>query len=154
MRVSNILFAGYKGWKQNYNFAKKQKTSAADLIRESIQNSYSYTDGQKKQLDTSIETKLKSGKKLTSEEMQYLQKKDPVLYMKVLMMQKKREVLEKKLKNCRSKNEVETVVSAEMNLVGEKDPDRDMKLKVIQDAAQEFKKSAYYERLPETDRRS
>ncbi len=89
---------------------------------------------------------------MTPREIIYLQKKNPMLYMKVIMMEKKREILEQRLKNCKSKKEVNDVITREVSLLQKDDPDKDIKLKVILDTVKDFKKTQYYKTLPEREK--
>ena len=74
----------------------------AEEIRKSRQ------DGSSK-LSAQIDLKLQSGKKLTAEEMDYLQKTDPQKYQKIKSMEAERENYEKELKRCKTKEEVQRV---------------------------------------------
>lgn len=56
-----------------------------------------------------IDMKLKSGQKLTAEEMEYLQKHDPQQYQKVKQIEAERESYEKELKKCKTKDEARRV---------------------------------------------
>jgi len=54
-----------------------------------------------------IHNKLAMGKRLTKGEMQYLQKNDPVVYQKAKALEDEIAAYENKLKNCRTKEEVQ-----------------------------------------------
>lgn len=149
MQVSNIQFPNYRTKDRNYN-SEKKKSAKDELLKKSLESVFDYSDAEKQQLNSSISAKAKSGAKLTPREMQFLQKTNPMLYMKMMMLQKKREILEQKLKNCKSKKEVNDVITFEMNLVRDSDPDKELKIKSIQDMEKEFKKTQEYKQLPET----
>lgn len=72
-------------------------------------------------LSTQIRTKLATGKKLTKEEMEYLEKHDPQTYQKVKALEAEQKSYEKKLKNCKTKEEVQQVrterVAASLSVV-------------------------------------
>ena len=96
--------------------------------------------------------KIKSGKKLSSQEMNYLRVHDPVAYQLARRMEYKRLKLERKLKLCKSKEEVEEVFYQAMEGISKNDPDRETIMATYQEAFQEFKKTLQYARLPETKR--
>lgn len=59
-----------------------------------------------------IRTKLMSGKKLSSKEMDYLRENDPELYKKAKAIEMEREAYERELKQCKTKEEVQKVKMA------------------------------------------
>ena len=63
----------------------------------------------------SIHTKLDAGKKLTSEERAYLKAKDPQTYAKLEAIEQERRAYEQKLKQCRTREEVQRLKMAYMN---------------------------------------
>ncbi len=77
-------------------------------------------DGSAK-LSSQIRTKLAAGKKLTQEEMDYLEKHDPQTYQQVKAIEAEQKSYEKKLKNCKTKEEVQQVrterVAASLSVV-------------------------------------
>lgn len=56
-----------------------------------------------------IDMKLNSGRKLTAEEMEYLQKHDPQKYQKVKQIEAEQKNYENELKKCKTKDEVQRV---------------------------------------------
>lgn len=61
-----------------------------------------------------IYNKLKTGKKLSPEEAEYLQKKDPQAYTDYKNAQAEKEAFKKKLKNCETKEDVRKLKTLEM----------------------------------------
>lgn len=61
-----------------------------------------------------IYNKLKSGKKLSPEEVEYLQKNNPQAYADYKIAQAEKEAFKKKLRNCKSKEEVRELKVTEM----------------------------------------
>lgn len=59
-----------------------------------------------------IDLKLNSGKKLTAEELEYLQKHDPQKYQKVKQIEAEQKNYENELKKCKTKDEVQKVKMA------------------------------------------
>ncbi len=131
-----------------YGQGKKQTDSVKDTLRSSIREAFDYTEEKEQQLSNDISAKMKIGAKLTPEELIYLQRKNPMLYTKYLMLQKKKEILEKRLKNCKSKQEVNDVINQEISMLQKNDPDRELKLKVIKDTEKEYKQTGRYQHLP------
>lgn len=56
-----------------------------------------------------IDVKMRSGKRLTAAEMQYLKENDPQTYQKARQIEMEREAYERELKQCRTKEEVQRV---------------------------------------------
>lgn len=152
MFINKIQFPDYRAKGQNYDSDKNQKQLRNSFLKKSLGAAFDYTEEEKKQLNASIARKMKTGAKLTQKELAYLQKTNPVLYTKILMIQKRREMLEQKLKNCKSKEEVDDTIAFEMNSIQKNDPDKELKIKSIQDAEKEFKKTQEYKQLPQTDK--
>lgn len=65
-------------------------------------------DGSSK-LSAQIRTKLATGKKLTQEEMDYLQKNDPQTYQKAKAIEDEQKSYEEELKRCKTKEDVQRV---------------------------------------------
>ncbi len=96
-----------------------------------------------------IYAKAYSGQKLTPDEMRFLARTNPELYHKVLRAQAARRELERRLRNCSSKQEAQEVFADAISSVSEKDPDRDMILQALRQAFREFTESGEYQKLPE-----
>ncbi len=113
-----------------------------------------------------IRNKLASGKKLTSEELKYLQEKDPAAYQKAKEIQDAQEGFEHALKNCRTKEDVQHVkllhLGATMTAVNAADHDPNIpagqklaiilqenaKMKAIEKVEKAFVESGAYAQLP------
>ncbi len=96
-----------------------------------------------------IEQKLKNGKKLTAEEMSFIQRYYPEKYPAIKRIQVMRESLEDRLEHASSKEEVQDIYALAVGMVSEKDPYKEEVLSAYQDALQEFKKSSAYQKLPQ-----
>lgn len=94
--------------KKNNDFSADGSTkfSATDRQAEAIRRSQA--DGSAKMMGE-IRLKLNSGKKLTAEEMEYLQKHDPQTYQHVKSMEAEQESYKRELKKCKTKEEVQRV---------------------------------------------
>ena len=97
-----------------------------------------------------IIAKLKSGKKLTSEEMRFLQAEDPQLYQQAARVQAMRGSLESGLAHSTSKEEAQSVYLDALNHISEDDPMKEYIVAAYDDAMKEFQKSDQYQSLPET----
>ena len=62
-----------------------------------------------------IDLKLKSGKRLSAAEMEYLRKNDPDMYAKAVRIAREREAYEKELRNCRTKQDVQRLRLGKMS---------------------------------------
>lgn len=99
-------------WKQrkaNNDFTADGSTTLRDSIaRQAEEIRKSQADGSSK-LSAQIRTKLAVGKKLTQEEMDYLQKNDPQTYQKAKAIEEEQKCYEEELKRCRTKEDVQRV---------------------------------------------
>ena len=95
--------------KANNDFTADGSTKLNDPIaRQAEEIRKSQADGSSK-LSSQIRTKLATGKKLTREEMDYLQKNDPQTYQKAKAIEEEQKSYEEELKRCRTKEDVERV---------------------------------------------
>lgn len=95
--------------KKNNDFSADGSTNITDPIRKQAEDiRKANADGTTK-MNSQIDLKLKTGRKLTAEEMEYLQKTDPQKYQKIKAMQAEQESYEKELKRCKTKEEVQRV---------------------------------------------
>lgn len=92
-----------KGTSENTSAVKKllkdQQEKAADLMK---QNTSSVSREK-------IDMKMRSGKKLTAAEMDYLKENDPQTWQKAKQIEMEREAYERELKQCKTKEEVQRV---------------------------------------------
>ena len=105
----------------------------------------------KEQYEQRIYAKIESGQKLTPDELNYLARTNPIMYQKALRAQMMRKSLENQLKSCSSKQEADAVFSAAMSSISEKDPDREIIVAALTQAYKEFRESAAYKKLPQTE---
>lgn len=96
-----------------------------------------------------IRSKLMAGKKLTDEEMRFLQAECPELYLQAARVQSMRASFEQQLKNCKSKAEAANLFSHSMSMVGKEDPMKEAITAAYQDAYQEFQHTGKYASLPQ-----
>lgn len=113
-----------------------------------------------------IRAKLNAGKRLSSSELEYLKKNDPETYQHVKSMEMERKAYEQRLKNCKTKEEVQRLKASQMasslDKVREIDNNPNIssgeKLKLIMqehqkvssvtDATVQFSESGEYQKLP------
>lgn len=108
------------------------------------------TEEEKTSYFNKIMGKLKSGKKLSQEEMRFLQAEYPQLYQQAARVQAMREGLEQRLSSCRSKEEAQTMFADSLSHVSDDDPMKEAITASYMDAMNEFQKSEEYQKLPNT----
>ncbi len=108
---------------------------------------------------SSIIEKLRRGKKLSPTEMCLLREHNPVMYQKALTVEAEREAYEKRLKACKSKEEVErlqmtTTIALSSQLSpnphdAEKNEVISMRISSCEEQYREFKKTPEYKAKPD-----
>lgn len=126
--------------------------SITENISELLSPACGMTDEEKQSYLAKIQAKLKSGKKLTGEEMRFLQAENPVLYQQAARVQSMRESLEVRLKHSTSKQNASSIYSDALSMVSKDDPMKEYIVAAYDDAMKEFKKTAKYQSIPETDK--
>lgn len=121
-------------------------------ISELLSPAYAMTNEEKQEFMKKIMAKLKAGKKLSAEEMQYLKEINPDLYQKVARVQAMREALEQQLAHCRTKQEALEAYSFSMEMVSKDDDMGEYIKAAYQDAYDAFQDSDLYQALPEEDK--
>jgi hypothetical protein len=134
---------------------KKTIRSEADLatyLMEKINDdSDSMSDEDKEKMRARIEAKLKSGKKLSAKEVRFLQETDPQLYMQYQRIRAMADSMASQLKSAKTKQQANDIITTSMSSVSDKDPYKEYVLAAMSETAKEFKKSSYYNRLPDND---
>lgn len=129
--------------------------SNADIWKETIAlmetSLVNVSEEDREAYEQKIRQKMQSGKKLTPEELNYLRVYQPELYRSALRVETARKILRTKLKNCKSKEEVENVVSIQNEVLKamEGDPDREYMSAMVRHEVEAFKKSHAYAGLPQ-----
>lgn len=98
-----------------------------------------------------IMAKLKNGKKLSTDEMEYLRLHEPQLYATAMRVQHKKEALAHRLKNCRSKQEAQDIIDTAIGGISKDDPDKEYILAGLKEVEKEFKDSKFYKKLPDKE---
>lgn len=94
--------------KNTSDFKADGSTKLDPVSRQAEEIRKANADGSAK-MASQIDLKLNSGKKLTAEEMEYLQKHDPQKYQKVKQIEAEQKNYENELKKCKTKDEVQRV---------------------------------------------
>ena len=102
---------------------RKQKGYSTDGLTERQKDNVAFIKSYKEQQEMhpedkemqKITNKIYAGSKLTEQEMQYLQKKNPVLYQKMRAMEAEAKQYEEEIKNCKTKDEVQRVRMNKIN---------------------------------------
>lgn len=132
------------------------KQEYVDLIREQVKKIFDPTNGmseaEKQRYYNRIMQKLKSGKKLTAEEMRFIQINYPEMYPDVVRVQVQRESLENQVKHCRSKEQVNDVCMRAASMISDNDPLAEQLYVAYKDVEEEFKKTQEYSELPDTNK--
>lgn len=126
--------------------------SITQNISELLSPACGMTEEEKQSYLSKIQAKLKSGKKLTSEEMRFLQAENPTLYQQAARVQAMRESLELRLKHSTSKQNANAIYTDALSMVSKDDPMKEYLIAAYDDAMKEFKKTDEYQSLPETDK--
>ena len=95
-----------------------------------------------------IEQKLRSGKRLTREELEFLKSRSPYLYQQAIRIQHMADGLKEQLKHCKTKQQAQQLISQTQAMVGAKDPMREAVLAALGRVKKEFTDSEYYKKLP------
>lgn len=125
------------------------------ILKEAVDSIFDPTSGmteeQKNKFLAELENKIRRGKKLTADEMQYLRINNPVEYAKMAKVQIQREALEKRLKSCKSKQEAQQVYTDAMSGISDDDFAKQETIAAYDDAYEEFRRSEEYKKLPEKE---
>ena len=137
--------------KQEQKNISQIRREVAQKIIDIIHKDDFESEEERMRFQAKIESKIKSGAKLSAKEMNYLRKYNPYLYHQMLRVQQKRESLKEQLKHCRTKQEVQQAISFAFSSIGEKDPAREAMVAAVENVSKQFCSSAAYERLPNTE---
>jgi hypothetical protein len=144
----------YKKYNSEVKNSTKDKTEfngqkIFEQIKKSIEDSRFETEEEKKAYEDKLDKKIKLGKKLSIDDMEYIRKTNPTMYMHVMRAQMTREMTVNSLDNCKSKKEVQKVHISEIASIDEKDPDKEIMTAAVNDAVSEYKETDKYKALPE-----
>ena len=123
----------------------------SENISELLSPACGMTEEEKTAYFQRILAKLKSGKKLTGEEMRFLQAEHPEFYPQAARVQAMRDGLETRLKCCHSKEAAQTMFADAMDSISDEDPMKEYLAAAYKDVMDEFQKSDAYKELPDTE---
>lgn len=140
----------------NYGLHKNENTTPsvmdsfdlAENISELLSPACGMTDEEKQRYLAHILAKLKSGKKLTAEEMRFLQAEEPQLYQQAARVQTMRDAFENRLKNCKSKEEAAKIFTEAMSSISDKDPMKEFIYAAYEDVYREYQETGGYKHEP------
>lgn len=132
--------------------------SADEVLREFRTKLLDPTSGmdeeQQKQYEEKIMAKLKSGRRLTPKEMNYLRVHNPQMYEIARRVELARQALRERLKHCKSKEEVQQTLSIQMEMVKAMDeagdPAAEYMAAMVDHEAKTFRESEQYQKLPQS----
>ncbi len=137
--------------KEQIDFSSKGAIARYIVDKMHTQVSDSMTDDEKEKFNSSIDTKLRSGKKLSKKEEQYLKETNPQLYMQYVRIRQRAEAVKEQLKHAKSKQQANNIIMQATASVSDKDPAKEYILAAIHNVADEFKSTRAYQKLPNTD---
>ncbi len=135
---------------------RNQKWTQASIWKEVIEALVDPTAGmeepERANYEQKIMQKLRTGKRLSSEELDYLRIHNPDLYRTAMRVENSRKALRTKLSNCKSKEEAQQVISDQMEVLkaSKDDPDQEYMAEMVKKEVETFKKSSAYAKLPAT----
>ena len=101
-----------------------------------------------------ITQKMKAGKKLSAEELEFLKNNDYALYLKYIKILREREAFEEELKNAKTKQEaadIRNITMSEINKSSGDAEEKEIKSAQFSEAYKEFSDSKQFSQLPESD---
>ncbi|MBQ8280149.1 MAG: hypothetical protein IJZ23_09940 [Roseburia sp.] len=145
--------------KSNYGLKRAEAAAVTALdsfditkhISELLSPACGMTEEEKQAYFNKIMAKLKSGQKLTPEEMRFLQAEYPELYQQAARVQAMRDGFEARLKTATSKQKAQEIYADSLSHVADDDPMKEYIVASYQDAMKEFEKTDEYKELPETE---
>ena len=132
-----------------YNDEKTIRQTALEKIKEAMEPESTMSEEEKVEYENKLNKKIKMGDKLSQSEMDYIRRTNPYMYIHIKRVQMRREMLEKKFENCKSKKEVQEAYNLAMSGIDKKDPDRQALLTAFDNVTDEFKKTSQYKALPQ-----
>lgn len=109
------------------------------------------SDEERQDYEKRILKKLQRGKNLSADELNYLRIHNPELYRSAMRVRNAKQQLKEQLKHCKSKQEVNDLISRSLARISDKDPDKEYLMAGLQEVAEKFRKSFQYSRLPQTN---
>lgn len=134
---------------------ENKKSVLTDIWKKALEDILDPTskmsEAEEKEYYNKILRKLKQGRRLTTEEKNYLQIHDPEMYKVAIRVEISRKRFIEQAKHCKSKEEFQSLVSNSMKGI-EKDPMREYIQAAISYEVQNIRKTREYAALPDTNR--
>jgi hypothetical protein len=118
------------------------------FIEKLVDSSDGMSDKDKEKMNARIYAKLKSGKKLSSKEEQYLRSTNPQMYVQYQRIRTMSDCMENRLKHARSKEEANEIITSTISSVSDKDPYKQYMVAALNETAKDFRNSDTYTKLP------
>jgi hypothetical protein len=133
------------------SYSSTNETGEKDyFIGKLVDSSDGMSDKDKEKMNARIYAKLKSGKKLSAKEEQYLRSTNPQMYVQYQRIRTMNDAMENQLKHARSKEEANEIITSTISSVSDKDPYRQYMLAALNETAKNFRNSDAYTKLPNT----
>ena len=129
----------------------KDSFDIAQHISDLLSPACGMTEEEKESYFNKIMSKLKTGQKLSAEEMRFLQAEHPEMYQQAARVQAMRDGMETRLKTATSKQNAQEIFADSLSHVADDDPMKEYIVAAYQDAMKNFEKSDEYKELPETE---
>jgi hypothetical protein len=131
------------------NFSSTNEAGVKNyFIEKLVDSSDGMSDKDKEKMNARIYAKLKSGKKLSSKEEQYLRSTNPQMYVQYQRIRTMSDCMENRLKHARSKEEANEIITSTISSVSDKDPYKQYMVAALNETAKDFRNSDAYTKLP------
>lgn len=134
--------------------SEARENVSADIWKKALEDIMDPTsrmsEAQEKEYHNKILKKLKQGRRLTTEEKNYLQIHDPEMYKVAVRVEISRKRFTEQAKHCKSKEEFQALLCNAASTV-EKDPMKEYIQAAISYEAQNIRKTPQYAALPDTN---
>lgn len=137
---------------ENRNRKRTEASIWKEVIEAMADPAAGMEEPERKNYEQKIMQKLKMGKRLSSEELDYLRIHNPDLYRTAMRVENARKAFRTRLSNCKSKEEAQQAISGQMEVLKamKDDPDREYMTEMVKKEIETFKKSSAYAKLPAT----
>lgn len=145
------LFSNKVQEQEQIDFSSKGAIARYIVDKMHTQVSDSMTGEEKEKINSSIDTKLRSGKKLSKKEEQYLKEINSQMYIQYVRIRQRAEAVKEQLKHAKSKQQANSIIMQATASVSDKDPAKEYIIAAICNVADEFKSTRAFQKLPNTD---
>ena len=139
-----------KQTEEKISFSSKEEIGRYIVDKMQIQVTDKMSDEDKNSMSNSIQQKLRSGRKLSQKEEQFLRETNPELYMHYMRIRARAEIMAEQLKHAKTKQEANDIITASIASVLDKDPAKEYTLAAMHKVGEDFKATRAYQKLPNT----